>query len=119
MDNMDSSKTNPISETIYTDFSNAINGQIESVLLNKSGNLYDMMRYQLGWIDSQGNLVSPRKHSFLLGPLSMMTGKSLGANVIQTALIAASLELIYNFIKVHEDVQEGIPGFDNRDSVWV
>ena len=118
MDNIGPSKTNPIPETIYADFSNAINEQLEYVLLNKNGSLYDMMRYQLGWIDSQRNLVSPRKHSFLFGPLCMMTGNSLGSNVIQTAIIAASLELIYNFIKVHEDVQEGIPGSDNKDSVW-
>jgi geranylgeranyl diphosphate synthase type I len=118
IDNTNPSKNNLIPEKVYADFSNAINEQIESILLDKTGNLYDMMKYQLGWIDPHGNLISPRKNPFLLGPLCMMTGTSIDANVIQTALIAASLELIYNFTKVHEDVQEGIPRSDDRDSVW-
>lgn len=118
IDNINPCKKNSTPEKVYADFSTAINEQVESIFLDKAGNLYDMMKYQLGWIDPHGNLVSPRKHSFLLGPLCMMTGKILGSNTIQTTLIAASLELIYNFTKVHEDVQEGIPRFDDRDSVW-
>jgi geranylgeranyl diphosphate synthase type I len=117
-DNINSSRTNETSENIYAGFSKAINEQIESILLDKNGNLYDMIRYQLGWVDSLGNSVSPRNHSFLLGSFCMMTGKSLNSNMTQIALIAASLELIYNFTKVHEDVQEGIPRSYNRDSVW-
>lgn len=79
--------------------------------------LYRMMEYQMGWVDEGGSPVSPslmRAYPALcLGICEALGGK------IETAMPAAvAVELLYQFTRVHDDIQEGTPGHGPRPSVW-
>ncbi len=79
--------------------------------------LYRMMEYQMGWVDEGGSPVSPslmRAYPALcLGICEALGGK------IETAMPAAvAVELLYQFTRVHDDIQEGTPDHGPRPSVW-
>ena len=78
--------------------------------------LYQIMAYQLGWVDKQGTPELQPPPIRLYGALCMEAAFSIG----QTApvSVAAAMEMLYNSVQVHEDMQVGAPHLESRPAVW-
>ena len=82
--------------------------------------LYDLLRYHLGWVDERGNAaddaLTPLHHC---GVLTMASADAVSGAHREAVTAAAAVELAYNFVLVHNDVQAGRIDQDNdRPSIW-
>lgn len=82
--------------------------------------LYDLLRYHLGWVDERGNPADDtptRLHH--CGVLALAAADAASGDHTPAAPAASAVELAYNFVLVHNDVQAGrIDQNDTRPSIW-
>jgi len=80
--------------------------------------LYKMMAYHLGWVDQNGEpepaVMQDRTH----GHLVLSIAKALGADIEAAMPYAVAVEMLYNFLLVHEDVQNANTERNNRPTIW-
>jgi geranylgeranyl diphosphate synthase type I len=99
-------------------YRNRIEKELQSFLPEQSQPIYQMMRYQLGWIDESGqptHFVPPDR---LLGSLCLLSADLVAKDYEMVIEAAAAVELTYNFSLVHTDVQDGSPKRNGRSTVW-
>ena len=92
--------------------------ELKDIFSTREGFLYDLLRYQLGWVDREGNLESrPFRASFqsLIAPAVC---DALSGNFDNALSLAAAVELLHNFSLVHGDVQAGRVDAHSRPSIW-
>ena len=85
--------------------------------------LYDLVRYQLGWMDDKGSRLPPdeamRHGGKKLRPaLTLLACEACGGDFRTALPIAAAIELIHNFSLVHDDVEDGDRLRRHRLTVW-
>ncbi|MFO7943335.1 MAG: polyprenyl synthetase family protein [Anaerolineales bacterium] len=82
----------------------------------QTGELPDMLSYQLGWT---GEGAGPRAQGKQIRPLLVLLTMKAGGGQWQDALPAASaVELLHNFSLIHDDIQDNSPTRRGRPSVW-
>jgi geranylgeranyl pyrophosphate synthase len=79
--------------------------------------LYRMMHYQLGWVDRDGTPELADAPGRLYGTLCLEAART-GKRPDLAEPAAAAVELLYQSVTVHEDMQIGDPHADGRASVW-
>lgn len=92
--------------------------ELRGYFAGREGFLFNLLRYQLGWTDQDGNpeqAGTPDSFHSLLAPavceaITGETGPSLP--------VAAAVELVHNFSLVHGDVQAGRVDAHSRPSIW-
>lgn len=95
-----------------------IDQELREVLADHPSPLYDMLRYQLGWIDARGSPQPQPSGKALRPTLCLLACEALGGD-IQTALpAAAAIELVHNFSLIHDDVQDDDRLRRSQPSVW-
>ena len=82
--------------------------------------LYDLLRYHLGWVDERGHPAdggsTPLHHC---GVLTLAAADAVSGDHGVAVPAASAVELAYNFVLVHNDVQAGrIDQADDRPSIW-
>lgn len=82
--------------------------------------LYDLLRYHLGWVDERGNpadtIATPLHHC---GVLALSAAQAVSGDYRQSVSAASAVELAYNFVLVHNDVQAGrLDQTNDRPSIW-
>ena len=82
--------------------------------------LYDLLRYHFGWVDERGNPADtnlvPLHHC---GVFALSAADAVCGEHKQAVPAASAVELAYNFVLVHNDVQAGrIDQSDDRPSIW-
>lgn len=77
-----------------------------------------MMAYHLGWVDQNGEpepvILQDRSH----GHMVLSVAKALGATNEAAMPYAVAVEMLYNFLLVHEDVQNANTERNNRPTIW-
>ena len=106
------------SKLIFDLYRDIVDLAIERALSERDGLLYQMMRYQLGWVDQHGQTLDPSPHDRPLSTLCLMSCQGMGGDHDMAVPAAAALELIHTFTVVHGDVQDGVPPKDGSPSVW-
>ena len=80
--------------------------------------LYKMMAYHLGWVDQNGEpepaVVQDRSH----GHLVLSVANATGSDNATAMPYAVAVEMLYNFLLVHEDVQNANTERNNRPTIW-
>jgi geranylgeranyl diphosphate synthase type I len=80
--------------------------------------LYKMMAYHLGWVDQNGEpevaVAQDRSH----GQLVLATARASGGSNSSAMPYAVALELLHNFMLVHEDVQNANTERNMRPTIW-
>ena len=103
---------------VFDRYHDALDAELEEILNQRQGLLYNMMLYQMGWVDQQGSpLPRPkpfRPHSMLC----LLSCEVLGGEYRSALPAAAALELVRTFTVVHKDVQDGSPQQEEKPSVW-
>ncbi len=89
-------------------------------LSNRAGMLYDLVRYHLGWVDERGNPANDTATPLhYCGVLALAAAEAVSGDYRSAVPAASSVELAYNFVLVHNDVQAGrIDQRDDRPSIW-
>ena len=104
----------------YDSYRAGVHAELRSAFDGRQGMLYDLLRYHLGWVDERGNpaedALTPLHH---YGALALASADAVSGGHQEAVSAAAAVELAYNFVLVHNDVQAGRIDQDNvRPSIW-
>ena len=99
-------------------YQSALDEELRETFARQDGLLYNMLLYQLGWLDEQGAPVSRLPGERLHPNLCMLSCESLLGEYTPALPAAAAVELAYNFSLIHEDVQSGSPNRGLRPTLW-
>ena len=80
--------------------------------------LYDILRYHLGWLDEDLRPLQSRGGKLLRPTLCLLACEATGADYRRGLPAAAALELLHNFSLIHDDVEDRGPERRGRPSVW-
>ena len=106
--------------TKYESYRAGIDADLRAAFLQRQGMLYDLLRYHFGWVDERGNpndsVLTPLHHC---GLLALAAADAVSGDYEPAIPAASAVELAYNFVLVHSDVQAGrIDQNDDRPSIW-
>ena len=96
----------------------ALDKELRESFVGQEGLLYNMLLYQLGWMDSQGMELSGPSGRRLHPLLCLLSCEALTGEYDQAVPAAAAVELVHNFSLIHEDVQAGSPNRGHRSTIW-
>lgn len=81
--------------------------------------LYDILRYHLGWLDEQLRPVDRTSGGKLLRPaLCLLCADAFGGSHHQALPAAAAVELLHNFSLIHDDIEDRGRERHGRPTVW-
>jgi geranylgeranyl diphosphate synthase, type I len=103
---------------ILDKYRSEVNAELKTVLADHSLVLYDMMRYHLGWIDSQGKPTQNNAGKALRPSLCLFSCEAVGGKYQPALPAAAALELVHNFSLIHDDIQDNDRERRHRPTVW-
>ncbi len=108
-----------IAEEILQEYAGIIDREIERVFQGRNqGELYDMMRYHLGWLDENLKPVERHRGKRFRPTLCLLAYHSL-AGVYDKALpAAAAIELIHNFSLIHDDIEDRDETRRGKPTLW-
>ena len=95
----------------------AVEAALQSTVQGRQDPLYRMMEYQMGWVDEGGTAqsITPTR---AYPALCLGVCEALGGNIADAMPAAVAVELLYQFTRVHDDIQDGTPDHGPRPSVW-
>lgn len=70
------------------------------------GDMYQMLRYHLGWIDANFDPVRQRGGKHIRPVLCLLSCEAVGGDARRALPAAAAVELFHNFSLVHDDVED-------------
>lgn len=102
----------------YAEYREAVEAELREVFEGRSGFLYDLLRYHLGWVDAQGQ-PQPGGLPLALPPaMALAACAALGGDYRRALPAAAGVSLVHHFTLVHGEVQAGRAADPNRPSIW-
>jgi geranylgeranyl diphosphate synthase type I len=99
----------------------AIEEELQDILENEQESyapLYDMMRYHMGWLDSDFRPQEAPGGKRLRPTLCLLTCEAVGGQWWSALPGAAAIELIHNFSLIHDDIEDHSDTRRHRTSVW-
>jgi len=102
----------------FSQYYKALETELEDIMGQRHGLLYNMMLYQMGWVDQQGSPIHKTRPPDPYPLLSLLSCESISGTYQAALPAAAAIELIDTYTEVHKDVQNGRPEQYNRASVW-
>ena len=99
-------------------FRDIIEAELKTIVTDRPLNLYDMLRYHLGFQKISGETCQV-SHGKLIRPiLCLLCCQATEGDLAQVIPAAASLELIHNFSLIHDDIQDNSHMRRQRPTVW-
>lgn len=97
-----------------------MDAELRSAFADREGMLYDILRYHLGWVDERGSPSDARTTPLHFdAALTLSCADAVGGDFRPAITVAAAVELVANFVLVHNDVQAGrVDRVDDRPSIW-
>ena len=86
--------------------------------LSEEGAVYDMLRYYMGWVDTEGNATSGTEGKYLRPTLCLFSCEAVGGDRRRAMPAAAAMELIHNFSLIHDDIQDRDETRHHRKTLW-
>ena len=103
---------------MFRKYRSSINSAMRNALTQQSSQVYDMLRYYLGWADEEGNPTVATEGKFLRPTLCLFACEASGGSVRQAMPAAVALELIHNFSLIHDDIQDQDETRHHRKTLW-
>ncbi len=103
---------------IFERYRAAIDAELRSVFAQRRSELYDSMRYHLGWIDEKGRPLQNSVGKALRPTLCLLACEAVGGDFHQALPAAAAIELVHNFSLIHDDIQDEDRERRHRPTVW-
>ena len=113
-------RTNITTPTTYESYRATVDADLRAAFAERQGMLDDLLRYHFGWVDERGNSTeaTPTPLSYC-GVLALSAADAVSGDHESAVPAASAVELAYNFVLVHNDVQAGrIDQNDRRPSIW-
>ena len=102
---------------LLTRYQESVESTLQATLEGRQHPLYHLIEYQMGWMDEGGT--HQVKPSFRLHPtLALSICEALGGDATQANPGAMAIEMLHQFTRVHDDIQDGTPDHGSRPSVW-
>ncbi|MCH8061960.1 MAG: polyprenyl synthetase family protein [Chloroflexi bacterium] len=111
------SEANQLPE-MFRKYRSSINEAMRNALTQDSSQVYDMLRYYLGWVDEEGNPTVATEGKFLRPTLCLFACEASGGSIRQAMSAAVALELIHNFSLIHDDIQDHDETRHHRKTLW-
>lgn len=99
-------------------YEHGLERELKDVFSSREGFLYNLLRYQLGWADQQGNPDTQLFRASFHSMIAPAVCDALSGNFERALPLAAGVELLHNFSLVHGDVQAGRVDAGSRPSIW-
>ena len=104
---------------IFNRYSPYIEQELKSLFKDRDLHLYNMMKYHMGWIDSQGEISSNGNNGKMLrATLCLLASESISGDFKKALPVSAAIELIHNYSLVHDDIQDDDELRRHRPTVW-
>ena len=87
-------------------------------IIRDEPNVYDMLRYSMGWVDDNGKPSSSTRGKALRPTLCLYICEAVGGNWERAIPAAVALELIHNFSLIHDDIQDQDHIRHHRPTLW-
>lgn len=115
-------RTHPLdkadAERLIDRYRSASMAELRSLLAERAGPPYDLMRYHLGWEDRAGKPSEGRGGKLLRPALCLLCCEALGGDWRSALPAAAALELLHNFTLIHDDVEDASRQRHGRETLW-
>ena len=102
---------------MFTEYRADIGAALREALRNDDP-VYTLLRYYMGWVDTEGNPTAGTEGKFLRPTLCLFSCEAIGGGREQAIPAAAALELIHNFSLIHDDIQDGDETRHHRKTLW-
>ena len=101
-------------------YRDSLAAEMRSAIPEGSPQLYDLLKYHMGWVDSHGIPVSgAESQGKALRPTLCLFSCEALSGQWQTALpAAAAMEFVHNFSLIHDDIQDGDEERRHQPTVW-
>ena len=107
-----------LSDLFATRYQISLEEEMRETFAGQDGLLFEMLRYQLGWVEADGTPRSGLSGNGLHPALCLLSCEALSGDHRPGLIPAAAVELVHNYSLIHEDVQSGSPNRGPRPSVW-
>ncbi|MCG9478760.1 MAG: polyprenyl synthetase family protein [Actinomycetia bacterium] len=103
---------------IFNRYKPYIEEQLKSSLKPRQLPFYDMLRYHMGWVDSEGREIEASGGKYLRATLCLLASESLSSDFKPALPLAEAIEYIHNFSLVHDDIQDNDLMRRHKPTVW-
>ncbi len=83
-----------------------------------NGELFNILRYHLGWVDSQFQPCAGRAGKRLRPVMCLLAYEACGGEWTEALPAAAAVELLHNFTLIHDDIEDKDRFRRGRPTVW-
>ncbi len=80
--------------------------------------LYDILKYQMGWIDERQKPTGSTGGKRIRPTLCFLACEAVGGEAGRALHAAAAIELVHNFTLIHDDVQDRSDERRHRPAIW-
>ena len=109
---------NRAAPSVLETWQSALEAELQACFAERQGFLYNLLRYHLGWVDREGQPESGIARQSFHSLLSLATGEAVSGDYTPSLPAAAAVELVYNFVLVHNEVQANRGNAGDRPSLW-
>ena len=102
---------------MFTEYRADIGNALRAALDNRAP-VYDLLRYYMGWVDTEGNATAGTEGKYLRPTLCLFACEAVGGARGLAMPAAAAMELIHNFSLIHDDIQDGDETRHHRKTLW-
>lgn len=95
-----------------------LSNELHVAIGGEQSELLKLLRYHLGWVDTNGDPSSCAEGKAIRPALCLFTCEAVGCRRDRALPAAAALELIHNFTLLHDDIQDGDVERRHRSTVW-
>jgi geranylgeranyl diphosphate synthase type I len=95
-----------------------ISRSLRDSLSQQHSDVYDMLRYYMGWVDENGRPHEAMEGKALRPTLCLFACEAVGGALEMAMPSAVALELIHNFSLIHDDIQDRDEIRHNRKTLW-
>ncbi len=109
---------NRAAPSVLETWQSALEAELQACFAERQGFLYNLLRYHLGWIDREGQPESGVARQSFHSLLALAAGQAVSGDYTPSLPAAAAVELVYNFVLVHNEVQASRGNAGDRPSLW-
>ena len=103
---------------VFTRYRPAVDAGLRAALSRNDSDVFDMLRYHMGWTDEHGAPIEANSGKAVRPALCLFSAESVGGSWERALPAAVAIELTHNFSLVHDDIQDGDTQRRHRSTVW-
>ncbi len=104
--------------SVFGRYQESIDSALRDRLTRTGSFIYSMLRYAMGWSDTNGASVSAPQGKALRPTLCLLTCEAVSGEYERALAPAVAIELIHNFSLIHDDIQDRDEYRRHRPTLW-